>query len=157
MEIYSHYCVVKLAFQVQVFSGRTSVKSPKFSGPTISPFFKRKVHFAGSFPTLTGTSSAQEHVECCSVPASGHPSFSAPLSFCFPLSALFFSSSWPSFTAWPFHCFLPLAWSSSLSLCSPPLPFLHLPCSLRKFSLAFHLKIFSSSSRLHPNCREEAQ
>ena len=115
--------------------GWTSVKSIKFSGPAISPFFKRICTLQAAFPhSYVGYTQSMAVPQ---VPWSSSP-LSTPLPFYFSLRALFFSSPQPSFTPCPCITFSTGFVCPSLSLLFSlafPAPSLY----VRKFSSAFPL------------------
>ena len=119
-------------------SGWTSVKSIKFSGPAISPFFKRICMLQSAFPySCVGYTQSCQSMALPQVPWSSSP-LSTPLPFYFPLRAFFFSSPQPSFTPCPFITFSTGFVCPSLSLLFSP-AFPAPPLYVRKFSSAFPL------------------
>lgn len=121
--------------------GWTLVKSIKFPGPSISPFFRWEGHGARRrmctlqapfphscvlVPLRTFRAALCPSRQVC--PRSSSPLDPRPPSFLFAIKCCFFLLPVTFFHNMLLSLLFPLALSLSPSLCSPPLPFLHLPC-----------------------------
>lgn len=94
-----------------------------------SPIFQTDLHVAVSFPTLMCVGYTQRTVRAPLCPKLlVILSSQSPPSFFFSIKCFLFLLPMTFFHIMPLSLLSPLALSLSPSLCSPPQPFLHLPC-----------------------------